>query len=412
MGGYMIQHLLHNLTMSLDGMFSYMTPKLWLFGVILPFFLALFFTALVHPLIVRMATSRHMFDAPNGRKLQASPVPVMGGLAVFFGIVVGAGATSVFFNSYALFTCVITLTVMMYVGMLDDMVGLSPLLRLFVELCLVAFIVYMDKININDLHGVFGVGKLPVWLSLPLCSVSCLGIINAINLIDGVDGLSSGLCFFASLCFGVVFCSSFDGTMAVMASLSAGALMPFFFHNVFGVKSKMFVGDSGTLMMGMLMSIFCMRLIDNTSLVAANHPKMGVVAFSLSVLSVPVFDAVRVMCGRIARGVSPFHPDRSHLHHLFIDLGFSHIGTTVAVITLNALNVVCWLVCYLFGGSPTLQFLVVVAVGLLNTCCFHYAVCKMSHQRWPYRALKRLARKSHMEAGCGFLAIRRAVDAL
>ncbi len=408
----MIEHLIHNLQFSLDGMFSYMTPKLWMLGVIVPFLMALFFTALVHPLIVRMAVSRNMFDNPDRRKLQARPVPVMGGLAVFFGIVVGAGATSVFFNSYALFTCVITMTVMMYVGMLDDMVGLSPVLRLFVELCLVAFVVYMDKTSINDFHGLLGTGKLPVWASLPLCSVACLGIINSINLIDGVDGLSSGICIFACLCFGVAFCSSYDGTMAVMASLAAGALVPFFFHNVFGQKSKMFVGDSGTLMMGMLMSIFCMRMIDNTSLVAYNHPRMGVVAFALSVLSVPVFDALRVMFGRILKGESPFHADRSHLHHLFIELGFSHVGTTVAVVSLNALNVVCWLVCYLFGGDATVQFAVVFVVGLLNTNGVYYAVRKMNHHRWPHRMLKRLARMSHMEAGRTFLAIRRVMDAL
>lgn len=408
----MIEHLIHNLHISLDGIFDYMTPRLWVLGVILPFVMALLFTALVHPLIVKMATSRNMFDNPDKRKLQTRPIPVMGGLAVFFGIVVGAGATSVFFNSYALFTCVITLTVMMYVGMLDDMVGLSPVLRLFVELCLVAFIVYMDKTNINDLHGVFGIEKLPVWISLPLCSVSCLGIINSINLIDGVDGLSSGMCIFACLCFGIVFCASYDGTMAVMASLAAGALVPFFFHNVFGDKSKMFVGDSGTLMLGMLMSIFCMRLIDNTSLAAFNHPHFGVVAFALSVLSVPVFDALRVMFGRIAKGVSPFHPDRSHLHHLFIELGFSHIGTTVAVISLNALNVVCWLLCYLFGGNATEQFLVVFIVGVLNTNCFYYAVRKMNHNRLPYRTLKWLARKSHKETGHTFLAIRRMIDSI
>ncbi|HBN46970.1 MAG TPA: undecaprenyl-phosphate alpha-N-acetylglucosaminyl 1-phosphate transferase [Prevotella sp.] len=370
----------------------------------------MFFTALVHPLIVKMATSRNMFDNPDKRKLQSRPIPVMGGLAVFFGIVVGAGATSVFFNSYALFTCVITLTVMMYVGMLDDMVGLSPVARLIVELFLVAFVVYMDKTNINDLHGVFGIGKLPVWVSLPLCSVSCLGIINSINLIDGVDGLSSGLCIFACMCFGVVFCSSYDGTMGVMASLAAGALVPFFFHNVFGAKSKMFVGDSGTLMLGMLMSIFCMRMIDNTSLVQDHHPKMGVIAFCLSVLSVPVFDTLRVMFGRIVKGVSPFHPDKSHLHHLFIEIGFSHIGTTVAILCINTVNVACWLISFLLGFGPTGQFLVVFILGAVNTVGFYYTVRLMNHQRIPYRCLKWLAVKSHKETGKTFLAIRSLMD--
>lgn len=406
----MQMNILNNLSNSFDGMFEYMTPKLWLFGIILPFAVAMIITFIVFPSIVKMATTRHMMDDPDSRKLQQQPVPVLGGLAVFFGIVVGAGITSMFFNSYALFTCIITLTMMMYVGMMDDMIGLSPITRLIIEVCMVGFIVYMDKTSINDLHGLFGVGKLPVYVSLPLCAVSCVGIINAINLIDGVDGLSSAFCIFACLCFGFVFCASFDGTMAVMASLAAGALVPFFFHNVFGQTSKMYIGDSGTLMMGMLMSIFCMRMIDNTSLAQYNHPRLGVVAFCLSVLSVPVFDTIRVMLGRIMKGISPFQADRSHLHHLFIELGFSHIGTTVAVVTLDAVNVFCWLIAYLMGGDATVQFIVVVFVGLANTVGFHYVVRRMNHQRLPYRCLHWLAVKSHKETGRTFLTLRRIVD--
>ncbi len=402
--------ILETLRESTDGMFEYMTPKLWLFGIILPFVIAMVITTFIHPFIVKMAKSRNMVDVPDARKLQRQPIPVMGGLAVFFGIVMGAGVTSTFFNTYALFTCIITLTMMMYIGMLDDMIGLSPILRLVLEIAMIAFIVKMDQTNINDFHGLFGIHKLPVYVSLPLCTVACCGIINSINLIDGVDGLSSGYCIFACLCFGLVFCSSYEGTMAIMASLSAGALIPFFFHNVFGQKSKMFIGDAGTLMMGMLMSIFCMRMIDNTSLVQDHHPKMGVIAFCLSVLSVPVFDTLRVMFGRIVKGVSPFHPDKSHLHHLFIEIGFSHIGTTVAILCINTVNVACWLMSFLLGFGPTGQFLVVFVLGSFNTVGFYYVVRLMNHRRIPYRCLKWLAVKSHKETGRTFLAIRSLID--
>lgn len=402
--------VIETLQNSLDGMFEYMTPKLWLFGIIFPFVIAMVITAFIHPYIVKMAKTRNMVDVPDYRKLQRTPIPVMGGLAVFFGIVIGAGVTSTFFNTYALFTCIITLTMMMYVGMLDDMIGLSPILRLVLQVAMIAFIVKMDQTNINDFHGLFGIGKLPVYVSLPLCTISCCGIINSINLIDGVDGLSSGYCIFACLCFGLVFCSSYEGTMSIMASLAAGALIPFFFHNVFGQKSKMFIGDAGTLMMGMLMSIFCMRMIDNTSMVQDNHPKMGVIAFCLSVLSVPVFDTLRVMTGRICKGISPFHPDKSHLHHLFIEIGFSHIGTTVSMIFINAVNVFFWVLSFLLGFGPTGQFLVVFFIGLINTVGFYYVVRKMNHHRLPYRCLSWLARKSHKETGRTFSFIRKVVD--
>lgn len=390
--------------------FAYMDARTWILGIILPFIAAMVTSFFIHPLVWKMAMKKNMTDAPDYRKLQKSPVPVMGGLAVFFGIITGAGITSIFFNTYALFTCVVALTVMMYVGMLDDMVGLTPIMRIVIEVMVITFVVMLDQTNINHFHGLFGIGKLPVYLSAPLCLVSCVGIINAVNMIDGVNGLSSGLCIFACLCFGFVFCASYSGTMSILASLGAGALIPFFIHNVFGRKSKMFIGDSGTMMMGMMMSIFCLRMIDNTSLVAYNHPRMGVIAFCLSVLSIPVFDTLRVMTGRIIRGKSPFHPDKSHLHHLFIEIGFSHLGTTVSIITLDFINVLSWFITYAFGGSVTLQFIVVAVMGFFNTTVFHYTVRKMNRNRLPYRVLSHLAELSHVEDRPIFQFISKTVD--
>ena len=383
---------------------------IWLCGGVVPFLLSMILVFWVHPYVVRIATSRGLTDNPDARKLQQRPVPVLGGLAVFFGIVVGAGVTSMFFNSHALFTSIVAITVMMYIGVLDDMLGLTPILRLILEFLFIAFVAWMDQVNINDLHGVFGIGMLPVYLSAPLCVIAGLGIINAINMIDGVDGLASGFCIMACAVFGFAFWMSYDGTMAVLAALTAGALIPFFFHNVFGKESKMFIGDAGSLMMGMIMTIFVMHILDHGSRVSVNFTNMGVVAFVLSVLSVPVFDTLRVMTGRIVRGVSPFHADRSHLHHLFIEMGFSHVGTAVSVISIDFFTILCWLASYQLGASPTVQLLVVIGLGLLNTSVFYYVVRRLKHDSMPYRMLAWLARKSHVETGPMFHRIRKLMD--
>ena len=389
-----------------------MNLQIWFFGIILPFLSAMLLTFWIHPRIVRIAKIKNIVDNPNSRKLQRRAVPVMGGFTVFFGIVVGVGLTSVFFDSYALFTCVVAMTVMMYFGFTDDILGLSPWLRIIVEIIMVGFVIKMDMVNMNDMHGLFGIHKLPVWLSLPLSAVAGVGIINSINMIDGVDGLSSGFCVVACLSFGFFFCVSYDGTMAVMCALAAGALIPFFLHNVFGAKSKMFIGDCGTMMMGMLMTIFCLHVIDNTSRVAYNFPNMGVVAFCLSVLSVPIFDTLRVMTTRILRGVSPFHADKHHLHHLFIEIGFSHAGTAVAVISLNVFNLFLWLLTYRMGGDATVQFLVVSFVGIFNTSGIYWIVRRLNHDHLFYRTLKRVAEMSHVEAGKVFLSIRAMIDSI
>ena len=260
---------------------------MWMQVVIIPFLVAFICVWLIHPAIAKMAIVRGLTDNPNARKLQKTPVPVMGGMAVFFGIIVSAGVTSIVFNSYALFTCVVTMTVMMYMGFIDDLVGIKPWIRIAIEVAVIGFVVIMDLVNINDFHGLFGIGKLPVYVSLPLCAFSGVGIINAINMIDGVDGLSSGLGIFISFVFGCVFFYSHDFTMAVMAFATMGALVPFFFKNVFGHLSKMFIGDSGTMMMGIILCIFCMRTIDNTSRVSRAYPNLGVIAFCLAALSIP-----------------------------------------------------------------------------------------------------------------------------
>lgn len=385
--------------------------NLWLLGIVVPFVVAMLLVFAAHPLIIRIAKKMQVLDSPDeARKIQEYPVPVMGGVAVIWGIIVGAGITSMFFNSYALFPTIVAITVMLYIGLADDILGLSPIARLLLEICLIGFIVWMDHRNMNHFHGLFGIHEIPAYLAYPLVFFAGTGIINSINMIDGVDGLSSGLCIMASLTFGVFFGLSREGSMAVMCSLTAGALIPFFLHNVFGKTSKMFIGDSGTLMMGILMTIFTLHVVDKDSFVARNFPNMGVVAFCISVLSVPVFDTLRVMTARVLRGISPFQADKSHLHHLFIEIGFSHVGTSICVFVLNGLNILMWFISWQIGFDPTGQFLVVVAVGLINTTGVYYTVRRMNRKHFPYRVLKWLAEKSHFEPSPFYMAIRKLMD--
>ncbi len=384
--------------------------KFWLFCVIIPFLVAMILVFMVHPLIIRLARKMQILDRPDTRKLQEYPIPVLGGVAVIWGIIVGAGVTSMFFNSNALFPSVVAITVMLYIGLADDILGLSAYVRLLYEIAVIGFVVWMYQTNMNDFHGLFGIHELPSYLAYPLVFFAGAGIINSINMIDGVDGLSSGLCIMACLVFGIVFAFSHVGTMSVMCFLTAGALIPFFLHNVFGKQSKMFIGDSGTLMMGILMLIFTLHIVDKNSRVVHTFPTMGVVAFTISVMSVPIFDTLRVMIARILKGISPFKADKSHLHHLFIEIGFSHVGTSLCVYILNGLNILLWFVTWQLGFGPTVQFLVVVAVGVANTTGFYYVVRRMNRERIPYKTLKRLAEMSHFEPNPLYGKIRSILD--
>ena len=402
-----------------------------LVGVLVSMLTALVVVALVHPRIVGFAQKHQIVDNPDARKLQRSPVPVMGGVAVFVGLVVGLCVVGLYdvlvplcidafswnlvfepLGIVQLLPMFLGMTIMLAVGVADDVSGLSPRLRFLVEIAVTLVLMLWTGRSLNDFQGLWGVGMVPLWISIPLTIVAVVGIINAINLVDGVDGLSSGYCIMASGVFGIYFYYAGNYLLLLLCALSIGALLPFFFHNVFGKKSKMFIGDGGSLMMGVVMSSYVVMAISSGGAGADFMDKgFGVVPFTLAVMCVPVFDTMRVMVMRIIRGTSPFHPDKTHLHHLFIELGFSHFGTTVSELLLNTLVVAAWLVSYKLGWSIDVQFYVVIVVGMLLTAGF-YKFMKINQARKScvYRMVARLGEATHFEGRKGWSKLQKIVD--
>lgn len=343
-----------------------------IYHLLIPFFVAFIATNWVHPKILKIAILKNLVDNPDERKLQRRPIPVMGGIAVFFGIVAGLCSSQITFFSPAVFVLIAAMTIMLYVGTIDDILDLSPYIRFLIEIAVVAFIMLVNNNGINSFWGLWGLDVIPMWIAAPLTIFAAVGIINAINLIDGVNGLSSGFCFMASVMFAIMFYLSRNTTMMILATSAAGAIIPFFLHNVFGYNTRMFIGDGGTLVIGTMMSMFVINILKDTSLSAPFAQEgMGLIPFTLSVLAVPVFDTLRVMSARIIRGNSPFNPDKTHLHHLFIELGFSHIGTTVSILSLNFLVIVAWFVAYKMGASVDVQLYIVLTLSILITFVFY-----------------------------------------
>jgi len=293
--------------------------------------------------VLKIAKKKQIVDNPNARKLQKMPVPILGGIAVFFGILMGIlGGTVTAEVSGVVFTVNLlplfcAMSAMIYCGAMDDIVGLSPTSRFIIEILTVSAVIIASGRCVDSFHGLWGVGAFDWWLAVPLTVVAGVGIINAINMIDGVNGLSSGLCILCSILFGIVFVKAGDTTNAILAFIVAAALLPFFIHNVFGNKSRMFIGDAGTMMMGMLMTWFVMNLLSKDSMMepVQNGKPVNLIALALAILSVPVFDTVRVMMMRIFQGRSPFSPDKTHLHHVFVHMGVSHTITAVSELLID-----------------------------------------------------------------------------
>ena len=200
--------------------------------------------------------------------------------------------------------------------------------------------------------------------------------------------------------------------MTCLTMIVIGALLPFFMHNVFGQRSRMFIGDGGTLMLGMFMTVCTFYALSSTQPCdKLDENGLSLIAYALAVLCIPLYDTLRVFTMRILRGKSPFRPDKTHLHHLFIDMGFSHLGAALSILSVNIMVVLVWLASWKLGASVDMQLYVVIAIGFIVTFGFYkfmkvqqngghvdeegypegsplwYAMCKVGN--WTHREKKR-----------------------
>lgn len=333
---------------------------------------AMLTSALVFPKALKFAQKHDIVDNPNARKLQRLPVPVFGGVVVYSGILIGGLVLGLFVHNSVLLWGLAAMSVMLIIGMWDDIRDISAVLRFLTEIALVSAFILITKVYIDDFHGLWGINHLDPWLGIPLSVLVGVGIINAVNLIDGVDGYSSGYGMMSCLCFAGAFWTVWSPIMCCSALLVVGALFPFFMHNVFGSKSRMFIGDGGTLMLGMMMVVLTFySMWSGSKMDSMEELNFSIPGFIIAVGCIPLFDTLRVMMVRILRGSSPFKPDKTHLHHLFIDMGFSHLGAALFILLMNFLVVIIFLVTWKLGASIDIQTYVVIAVGLLVTFGFY-----------------------------------------
>ena len=329
---------------------------------------AMLTSALVFPFALRFALKHDIVDKPNARKLQRSPVPVFGGVVVYSGILAGGIVLLFFFPSAMLAWILFSVALMMVIGTWDDINGLPAFVRLLVEVLLVGGFIATTGIYIDNLHGLWGVYEMDPLYAIPISIFAGVGTINAINMIDGVDGYSSGYAMLACLCFALAFHSAWTPGMVCLTMIAGGALLPFFMHNVFGARSRMFIGDGGTLMLGMLLtSLAFSALSSKVGLGPLEDQNVCIPALVIGVGCIPLFDAVRVMFVRMIHGKSPLKADKSHLHHLFIDMGFSHLGAAMFIIQMNIVVLLGWWLSWYLGASMDLQLYIVVAMALMVT---------------------------------------------
>ena len=384
-------------------------------------FLSLSVTTVVYPFVLRYALRKNIVDNPDARKLHRQPVPILGGVAVYTGILAGCLAMFFLVPRASISWSIMAMTTMLLMGVWDDIKNLSAILRLIVQFGIVGAYMWFTGHYISNFFGLFGIHEISPLIGIPLSLVAGVGTINAINMIDGVDGYSSGYTVMASSCFAVLFITVGQPVWSCLAVIVAAATTPFFFHNVFGVKSKMFIGDGGTMMLGFLMTVFWLGALSLHRGPELEAQGIGLIAMTLAVLCIPIFDTLRVMTARMARGRSPFKPDKSHLHHLFIDMGFSHLGAAVFILSINFAVILVWLLLWIGGASINTQTWVVVLMGFTVTFGFYKLMRWQQHsgpvgedgrpQGTPlWHAFCRMGNQSHMEGGTTWRFLQKFVD--
>lgn len=332
--------------------------------VLLPLALSSLAVMWVYPLLLRLARRKNFVDTPNWRRLNRRPVPVMGGVVVFFGLIFGLTFTGCFVEELTIgYYLIAAMVIMLMTGVADDAVGLTPRVRIVVECAVVAMICWLTGDMIDNLYGLWGITLLPMPLAMVLTVIGGVGVINAVNLMDGVDGLCAGYGMLLSMVCGLSFFAFGDGCFAVLCAALLGALIPFWLRNVYGGRRKMFLGDGGSLLLGLLTVVCLLRFYAEGAVVLRGY----VLSLCFAMLSVPVLDTLRVMFGRILQGRSPFSPDCSHLHHAFIRLGLSHKLTSLCILAMQATILgVGWLCRWMsVGFDVALYTVAVVAVVII-----------------------------------------------
>jgi UDP-N-acetylmuramyl pentapeptide phosphotransferase/UDP-N-acetylglucosamine-1-phosphate transferase len=308
---------------------------------ILAFVSAFLVVLLVTPSLIKVAFLKRLFDEPGeARKLHKRVVPTIGGIIIFAATVF---ALALWFpydmtqydglvRGIKDFQFVVaTLLMLFFVGIKDDIVGTAPIKKLAAHIIVGMILVLMAEIRIKSLHGLFGVYDIPLWASIFLSLFTYIVVVNAFNLIDGVDGLAAGVGLIAAAGFGILFMLGGNPVMALLAFALAGSLAAFLFFNF--SPAKIFMGDSGSLSIGLIMSVLAIKLVEF-------EPAEGVAEWVkplispvmvLAVLAYPLTDTLRIFFYRAMRGVSPFSADRNHLHHLLIDSGFTHVSTVLSI---------------------------------------------------------------------------------
>ncbi|MDR3244824.1 MAG: undecaprenyl/decaprenyl-phosphate alpha-N-acetylglucosaminyl 1-phosphate transferase [Prevotellaceae bacterium] len=312
---------------------------------------------IVIPKVVKVAIKKDLVAKPNHRTSHVGRIPNVGGISIFISFILAFILSSALGADAKIQYLLFTVLVLFFVGLYDDIMIISAKRKLIGELCGISVMIFLGDFRLTNLHGFFGIYELSYIVSLLLTFFVTVVIINALNLIDGIDGLASGVGMIISLFFGFYFYLVGREQLAIVAFSLLGALVPFFIYNVFAKRNKIFMGDAGALVLGVVLAALTISFNEVNISPSSSYHIINAPMVSICILVLPMFDTIRVFTIRIMQKRSPFSPDKNHLHHMFLALGYNHKQSTGILLLINLIYIVIGLV---FQYMPKFFFFTVI----------------------------------------------------
>ena len=296
------------------------------------------------PSIIKVANIKHLYDTPGSRKSHTNVIPTLGGVGIFGGFMISFCLFANFnIRTHEMKYILAALCFMFMLGAKDDIVELVASKKFIGQIFAASIIVILGDVRLTSLYGLFGISYINDFFSIGLSMVTIIFIINAFNIIDGINLLAGSIAILVSIVFGIWFYYYGFFDYAILSIAMSGAILAFLKYNY--TPAKIFMGDSGSLSIGLLVAVLAIQFIEKNEIVLRSHTD-GIItvtaapAIAIAVLIIPIFDTLRVFILRIFNKKSPFIADRNHIHHRLIDLGLSHIQATAVLVVTNLVFII------------------------------------------------------------------------
>lgn len=342
--------------------------------------ISFFITFFSIPIIIQVAKEKKLFDEPDRRKIHKIVIPTLGGVGIFAGFMMASLLCIPEPPAYFLQFFIASAIVIFFLGLKDDILILSASKKFVGQIIAALILIKLGGFHINNMHGFLGISEISDLSGTLLSLFTIIVITNSFNLIDGVDGLAGSLGILTTSLFGAYFIYINDFTFGVMAFALTGSLFSFLIYNF--PPAKIFMGDTGSLLVGLVNSILVIQFINTIDTAGASLHIQSAPAIGFAILMIPLFDTLRVFGIRILNRRSPFSPDRNHIHHFLLDLGLSHKYTTL--ICLSANIVFIFMAISLQSMGTTLLIGVLLTTAILLISIIYYL--KQHKSKYPKEA--------------------------